>query len=117
MAIGIHNDVNNLSNRWSYHANGSTALTDAEVQAAPGAGLSVYITDIVFSSGAATAINLFIEEGSTTKLGPYYLEAVAGRSIHIRFQTPKKHTANTAVTVTTSAAIAHSVDITGYIAV
>lgn len=101
---------------WSYHSNGSTALTDASVHAAPGAGLSLYVTDIVISSGAATAMSAFFEEGASTVLGPYYLEAVAGRGVGIHFQTPKKITANTALTVTTSAAIAHSVDITGFTA-
>lgn len=101
---------------WSYHVNGSSALTDATVHAAPGAGLSLYVTDIVFSSGAATAINAFFEESTTTVLGPYYLEAVAGRGMAVHFGTPKKITANTALTVTTSAAIAHSIDVTGFIA-
>lgn len=101
---------------WSYHSNGSTALTDATVHSAPGAGLSLYVTDIVVSSGAATAMNAFFEEGASTVLGPYYLEAVAGRGCALHFGTPKKITANTALTVTTSAAIAHSVDVTGFIA-
>lgn len=101
---------------WSYHVNGSAALTDASVHAAPGVGLSLYVTDIVFSSGAATAINAFFEESTTTVLGPYYLEAVAGRGMSLHFGTPKKITANTALTVTTSAAIAHSIDVTGFTA-
>lgn len=102
---------------WSYHVNGSAALTDTTIHAAPGAGLSLYVTDIVFSSGAATAINMFIEEGTTTTvLGPYYLEAVAGRGMAAHFGTPKKITVNTAISLTTSAAIAHTVDITGFIA-
>lgn len=101
---------------WSYHVNGSAALTDASVHAAPGAGLSLYVTDIVISSGAATAMNAFFEEGTTTVLGPYYLEAVAGRGAALHFGTPKKITANTALTITTSAAIAHSIDVTGFIA-
>jgi len=100
---------------WSYHVDGSSALTDATVQASPGAGFQTVITNICVSSGAATAMNMFLEEGSTKIFGPIYLEAVAGRG----FCTPagfKKHiTAATAVTVTTSAAIAHSVDIQGYI--
>jgi len=104
------------ANKWSYHSDGSTALTDSQVQASPGAGLSVFITDIIVSSGAATAMNVFLEEGSTKILGPYYLEAVAGRGLAIHFVTAKKCTAATAVTVTTSAAIAHSVDISGFIA-
>jgi hypothetical protein len=101
---------------WSYHENSSSALTDASVHAAPGAGLSLYVTDIVVSIGAATAFNIFFEEGTTTVLGPYYLEAVNGRGLAIHFGTPKKITANTALTVTTSAAIAHAIDITGYTA-
>jgi len=99
-----------------YHVNGSSALTDTAVFADPGDGLSIYVTDIVVSSGAATAMNIFFEEGATTVLGPWYLEAVAGRGFSIHFQTPKKITASTALTVTTSAAIAHTIDVTGYIA-
>jgi hypothetical protein len=101
---------------WSYHSDGSSALTDAQVHASAGAGLSLYVTDIVCSTGAATAMNIFLEEGSTKVLGPYYLEATAGRGLHIQFKTPKKMTAATALTVTTSAAIAQCVDITGFIA-
>ena len=101
---------------WSYHENSSNALTDASVHAAPGVGLSLYVTDIVCSTGAATALNIFFEESATTVLGPYYLEAVAGRGLALHFQTPKKVTANTALTVTTSAAIAHSIDVTGFTA-
>lgn len=101
---------------WSYHENSSLALTDASVHAAPGVGLSLYVTDIVCSTGAATALNVFFEEGVTTVLGPYYLEAVAGRGLALHFQTPKKITANTALTITTSAAIAHGIDVTGFIA-
>lgn len=113
---GVQRVRNDQPNRWSYHENSSSALTDAVVQAAPGAGLSVYITDIVFSTGAATACNIFLEESTTTILGPYYLEAVAGRGLVTPLVTPHKCTANTAVTVTTSAAIAHGLDIKGFIA-
>ena len=101
---------------WSYHENSSSALTDTAVHAAPGVGLSLYVTDIVCSTGAATAMNIFFEEGASTVLGPYYLEAVAGRGVALHFQTPKKITANTALAVTTSAAIAHSIDVTGFTA-
>ena len=100
---------------WDYHEDSSNALTDAEVKAAPGAGLSLYICTLVVSTGAATAFNIFFEEGSTKVLGPYYLEAINGRGAIISFNPPKKVTANTALTVTTSAAIAHAIDITGYI--
>lgn len=101
---------------WSYHLDTSTAQTDASVHAAPGANLSLYVTDIVISLGAATALNVFFEEGASKVLGPYYLEAVNGRGLHIKFGTPKKITANTALTVTTSASVAHCVDVTGFTA-
>lgn len=101
---------------WSYHLDTSTAQTDASVKGAPGVGLSLYVTDIVISLGAATALNVFFEEGASKVLGPYYLEAINGRGMHIRFATPKKITANTALTVTTSASVAHCVDVTGFTA-
>lgn len=101
---------------WSYHEDSSSALTDASVHAAPAAGLSLYVTDIVVSTGAATAFNIFFEEGASKVLGPWYLEAVNGRGLSVHFATPKKITAATALTVTTSAAIAHSIDVTGFIA-
>ncbi len=88
---------------WTYHLNTSTAQTDASVHAAPGAGLSLYVGTIVFSSGAATAINMFLEEGASTVMGPYYLEATAGRGLCIQFNPPRKITVNTALTITTSA--------------
>lgn len=101
---------------WTYHSNGSAALLDASVHATPGAGLSLYVQTIVFSSGAATAINIFFEEGAVTILGPWYLEAVAGRGLVVNFPGGRKISTATALTVTTSAAIAHSVDVTGFIA-
>lgn len=98
---------------WSYHEDSSSALTDTSVQADPGDGFEIVITEICVSTGAATALNFFLEEGSTKVFGPIYLEAVAGRGFVWR---GNKHiTASTAVTITTSAAIAHSIDIQGYI--
>lgn len=91
------------------HFDGSSAYTDQEIAAAPGSGKQVVITFISFSTGAATACNLFLEEGSTKIFGPVYLEAVAGRG-YVSGPICLKVTANTAVTFTTSAAIAQSVD-------
>lgn len=98
---------------WSYHLNTSTAQTDTSVQASPGAGFQLVITDIQFSSGSATAINMFLEEGASTIWGPVYLEAINGRGYIWK---GKKHvTAATALTITTSSSTAHSVEILGYI--
>ena len=101
---------------WSYHLDTSTAQTDTTLAADPGDNYAVFITDIVFSSGAGTAINIFFEEGATKILGPYYLEAVAGRGLALHFTTPKMVTASTAVTYTTSASIAQAIDVTGFVA-
>jgi hypothetical protein len=96
------------------HLNGSSAYTDESIVADPGDGFQVVITSIIASTGAATALNFFLEEGSTTIFGPIYLEAVAGRGfvsgpIHLPI------TASTAVTLTSSAAIAQSFDIDYFI--
>jgi hypothetical protein len=98
---------------WSYHLNTSTAQTDTSVAADPGDGFQLVITDIQFSNGAATAINMFLEEGASTIWGPVYLEAINGRGYVWK---GKKHvTASTALTITTSSSTAHSVEILGYI--
>jgi hypothetical protein len=87
------------------------------VKADPGAGYSIFVTDVAFSTGAATACNIFLADGDGTKmLGPYYLEAVAGRGVVVQFLTPKQITAHKSLTVTTSASIAQGVDISGFIA-
>lgn len=98
---------------WSFHSDGSSALTDTSVKADPGDGFEIVITEIIFSTGAATACNIFFEEGASKILGPWYLEAVAGRGVVWRGE--KHVTASTALTVTTSAAIAQSLDVQGYI--
>jgi hypothetical protein len=99
---------------WTYHLDTSTAQTDTEVHAASGsASLCLYVTDIVFSHDGTAAINLFFEETTNKRLGPFYLPATAG-GVKLHFGTPKKLTANTALTLTTSASHAHSVDVTGF---
>lgn len=99
---------------WTYHLNTSTAQTDTEVHAAAGSNLCLYVCTIVFSNVGTAAINLFFEETTNTRMGPYYLPATAG-GVVIQFNPPRKLTANTALTLTTSASHAHSVDVTGYV--
>ena len=102
---------------FSYHDDDVVAVTtDGTVKAAPGAGFAVFITDIIFSIGVATASSIFLEESTTKILGPYYLEAVAGRGLAIHFTTPKRTTANTAILVTNTGATTFSVDIHGFVA-
>jgi hypothetical protein len=91
----------------SVHFDGSSAYTDQSIASAPGAGFQTVITNIICSKDAATAMNFFLEEGSTKVFGPIYLEAVAGRGF-ASGPINKRITANTAVTFTSSAAIAQS---------
>jgi hypothetical protein len=96
------------------HLDGSTAYTDESIVADPGDGFQIIITNIIASTGAATAMNFFLEEGSTKIFGPIYLEAVAGRGFAsgpIRLPV----TASTAVTLTSSQSIAQSFDIDYFI--
>ena len=108
--------IQGASPGWSYHENSSSALTDATVHASCGTGLFNYIGTIAFSSGAATQLTLLIEDGTTTTiLGPWYLEAVNGRGAVIQFVPAKKQTTSaTLISVTTTGAVAHSIDITGW---
>jgi hypothetical protein len=96
------------------HLDGSSAYTDESIAAAPGAGFQIVITNIIASTGAATALNFFLEEGASKIFGPIYLEAVAGRGF-ASGPISLPVTANTAVTLTSSAAIAQSFDIDYYI--
>ena len=87
--------------------NNATAQTANPIVAAPGASLSLYITDIIISNGATAGTCLIMEDtagAATTLLGPYYFAINGGMSKS--FQTPIRVTANkdigyTSVTVTT----------------
>jgi hypothetical protein len=96
------------------HLDGSSAYTDQSLIADPGDGFQAVITNIIASTGAATALNFFLEEGSTKIFGPIYLEAVAGRGfcsgpIYLPC------TASTAVTLTSSASIAQSFQVNYFV--
>lgn len=107
--------VNTRSPQQLYkHLDGSGAYTDESVAADPGDGFQIVITSIIVSTGAATAMNFFLEEGSTKIFGPIYLEAVAGRGF-VSGPIYLPVTASTAVTITTSAAIAQSINIDYFI--
>ena len=94
--------------------NGSSAYTDQALIADPGDGFQVVITGIIGSTGAATALNFFLEEGATKIFGPIYLEATAGRGF-VSGPILLPCTASTAITLTSSAAIAQSFDVFYYL--
>lgn len=89
----------------------TTQQTDVTVKAAPGAGLSLYITDIYL--GVNGAVTVTLEEGTTTLKWRYYATA-AGDGVSLNFSTPIKLTANTALTITTSAAVTLTLVVAGW---
>jgi hypothetical protein len=98
---------------WHVATEHTTQQTDASVKAAPGAGLSLYITDITINCNGAVTVTL--EEGTTTTKFKYYGSA-AGDGTNKQFIVPLKLAANTALTVTTSGAVTCFVGINGYTA-
>lgn len=98
---------------WHASSEYTTQQTDATVKAAPGASLSLYITDIYLACNAAVTVTL--EEGTTTLKWRYYASG-QGDGVALSLRTPIKLTANTALTVTTSAAVTVTLVVTGYTA-
>lgn len=92
----------------------ASAQTNVSVQAAPGASLSLYITDFVISNGA-TAGNITLLDGSggTVKFELY--PAVNG-GVSMSLRNPIKLTANTALCLTSTTVTTHSIFVSGYIA-
>lgn len=96
---------------WHFPNQSSAQQTDTVVKAAAGAGLSHYITDIYVAANGAVTIT--IEEGTTVFKWRYYA-AAAGDGAMVPLRSPIKIAANTAITYTTSAAIEHTILVSGY---
>jgi hypothetical protein len=104
-------------NLWSANENYATAQTNNALKAAPGANLSLYITDIIISNGATAGTIKIVEDTAGTpvdKIGPLYLAANGGMSK--RFATPIRITANKDVGFTSVTVTTHTVTLSGYIA-
>ena len=78
------------------------AETDTTVKAAPGAGLSLYITDIYVA--AEGAVDITLEEGTTTLKFRYFASG-EGDGVVMNLTVPIKIAANTLISITTSAAV------------
>lgn len=92
----------------------SVAQTNASVKAAPGASLSLYITDIFVSNGATAGIITLLDgSGGTVKFRAYC--AVNGGAV-LNLMTPIRLTANTALCITSTSCTTHSVTISGFTA-
>jgi hypothetical protein len=90
------------------------AQTNATVQAAAGAGLKLYITDIMISNGA-TAGNITLLDGSGGTVIWEIYTAINGGCV-ANFKTPIVLTANTLLAITSTTVTTHSIAVQGYIA-
>lgn len=104
-------------NMWSLFEDHTSAQTNNQLKAAPGANLSLYITDIVFSNGAtAGSIKLVEDEGGTpAQITQTVYMAINGGAV-MNFRTPKRLTANKSLGFTSTTVTTHSVEVHGYIA-
>lgn len=101
-------------NYWDVSADYAGAQTNATVKAAPGASLSLYLTDIVISNGA-TAGNITLLDGSGgTVLIEIYPAINGGLSTNLR--TPIKLTANTLLAITSVTCTTHTIFVSGFTA-
>lgn len=104
-------------NLWTYSHDETSAQTDHEVVAAPGANLSLYITDIVVSNGATAGTIKFELDTASAKTqvgGTKYLAINGGWSAH--FKTPYRITANKNFGFSSVTCTTHSVEVHGYTA-
>lgn len=81
----------------------STA-TNTQVIAAPGAGLSIYVTDMEGSNAAASATTVTFYEGAGTTARYSRVMAAGGGGFVTNLNSPWKLPANTALSLTQSAA-------------
>ena len=105
-------------NGWKTNNNYGAAQTDAELRAAPGAGLHLYLTAVILSTEGAQNIRIVSDTAggpSTLELGPYYFAANGGMVAMI-FEPAIQIPANTNVGVTSSGAVNHTVTLIGYVA-
>lgn len=103
-------------NLWSATTNAATAQTNSVLKTAPGANLSLYITDIVISNGA-TAGSVRILENTTTpviKVNETYVAINGGATMH--FRTPIRCSANVNLAFTSTTVTTHTVTVSGYTA-
>lgn len=91
----------------------ASAQTNASVKAAPGAGVAIYITDIMLSNGAVAGNITLLDGSGGTVLFEIYPAINGGVSLNLK--NPIKLTDNTALCLTSTTVTTHSVFISGFI--
>ena len=106
----------NLST-WTANDNQSAAQTNTVLVAAPGAGLSLYVTDLIVSNSATAGTVKLVEDttgSATTKVPLLYFDINSGMSK--KFAVPIKLTANKNLGYTSATVTTHSIYVGGFIA-
>jgi len=101
-------------NLFSASSDFAAAQTNTTVQAAPGANLSNYITDIMLSNGAVAG-NITLLDGSGGGVLFELYPAING-GVSTRLATPIRQTANTLLAITSTTVTTHTVTVSGYVA-
>lgn len=100
---------------WTTYDEGAAAEADTSLKAAPAAGLSLYVTDVVISNGA-TAGYFFLESdptGAKTQLIGKIMLGVNGHA-ELHYRTPLRLAAATALGYTCVSCQDHSISVNGY---
>lgn len=108
----LENKEGILGTRVQAHAVGTAAA--ASLVAAPGTGLSTYLTDIIIAGTVADATVLF-DDGTTTLMALPIgdLDATAAQPIHLKFTKPFKVGSNKALRQT--AAVTTYITVLGFV--
>ena len=102
---------------WKGNENHASAQTNNQLVAAPGAGLSLYVTDIIISVGSTAGSVKLVEDTAGTPAdvaGPYYFAANGG--CHLALEQEIKLTANKDLGFTSATVGNHTVTVLGYTA-
>lgn len=104
-------------NTWSLYEDHTTAQTNNQLKAAPGAGLSLYVTDVVVSNGATAGTIKLVEDETGTPVQisqTIYMPINGGAVIH--WNQPRRLTANKTLGFTSATVTTHSIEVHGFIA-
>lgn len=99
-----------------YYETNTVIKAAASVIASPGAGLSIYVTDMAGSNEGATASAIVFSEGAATPVRYRRLMSVSGGGFVMNLKTPWKLPANTALWAAVTVATTWNFTINYYIA-
>lgn len=109
--------ITRLNSAIGDYIGGGAAITDGSstsVISAPGAGIKIYITDVIIANSSSTNVTVDIRDGTAGSVKGTFPVPANGGVVH-RFSTPIGFTANTAVAADPSAAASTiSVSLSGF---